>query len=568
MYEEMIEKLNPLPKFNLQWYKEKDLYSDGDIEDVIIKLISECDPENYEETIYNHFNWPVYYYLTHLRKNILNWYSFREKSSILEIGCGMGAITNLLCEKCESVTAVELSKRRAAAALLRCRDKDNLEIIVGNLNEIRFDKKYDYITLIGVLEYQGMYTDSENPYLDFLKKIKSLLKPNGVLLIAIENKYGLKYWCGAKEDHTQIPFDGINQYAVSGQKVKTFSRIELDRLVKDCGFLNSFFYYPMPDYKLPTVIYSQKKLPDNDYMQNLKPYYIPDNTTLIADEMKLYQDIIENGVFEFFANSFLVECSDSNDVGKVTCAMVNAERQEKYRTATLFTNTGMVEKVPLNGNARGHIQQLLKNQKILAGRGKYVWNAQPSGDGIISEFADAQLLSEYMLAAYRHRDEQDIFRIFDTVYQEIVSSSEHVRANDNIIYALGLDEDHEDNNYGPVLKVGYIDMILRNAFYIDQKIYWFDQEWVLEAVPASYIMYRGILALYNESAWIENIVPMDRVIEYFKINPVREKYYNLEKLFSASIKYEQDVVNQIFRGVDRNMCVINIRKLLNGTENK
>lgn len=58
------------------------------------------------------------------------------------------------------------------------------------------------------MEYQGSYTNSENPYKDFLKKIKQLLKPNGKLLIAIENQYGLKYWCGAREDHTGIPFEG------------------------------------------------------------------------------------------------------------------------------------------------------------------------------------------------------------------------------------------------------------------------------------------------------------------------------------------------------------------------
>ena len=39
----------------------------------------------------------------------------------------------------------------------------------------------------------------------FLIKIKQLLKPDGKLLIAIENQYGLKYWCGALEDHTGLP---------------------------------------------------------------------------------------------------------------------------------------------------------------------------------------------------------------------------------------------------------------------------------------------------------------------------------------------------------------------------
>lgn len=223
MYQQYIEELKPLPKWNLQWYTEDDQYSDGIVEDEIVRLIAEHPVEDYVQAIHDHYSWPVYYHLTQVRRNILNWYEFAPDSDVLEIGCGFGAITGLLCEKCKSVTAVELSKRRATGALLRNRDRDNLEIIVGNLNDISFEKKFDYITLIGVLEYQGRFTDTDHPYHDFLKKIKSLLKPNGKLLIAIENQYGLKYWCGAGEDHTGVPFDGMNQYLLTNQGIRTFS---------------------------------------------------------------------------------------------------------------------------------------------------------------------------------------------------------------------------------------------------------------------------------------------------------------------------------------------------------
>lgn len=241
MYEDYIETLKPKPFFNLKWYKENDLYSEGDIEDLIVEMIAQNEPEDYSKAICQNFSWSTYYHLTHIRKNILNWYPFEKTADVLEIGSGMGAITGVLCEKCKSVTAVELSKRRAMAGLLRCREMDNLEIIVGNLNDIEFEKKFDYITLIGVLEHQGSYTNTENPYRDFLIKIKSLLKPEGKLLIAIENQYGLKYWCGAREDHTAVPFDGINQYAFSDKKVRTFSREGLESMVKDCGYKNTFF---------------------------------------------------------------------------------------------------------------------------------------------------------------------------------------------------------------------------------------------------------------------------------------------------------------------------------------
>ena len=41
MYDELIKKMQPKPKFNLKWYKDADLYSDGDVEDKIIQLIAE-----------------------------------------------------------------------------------------------------------------------------------------------------------------------------------------------------------------------------------------------------------------------------------------------------------------------------------------------------------------------------------------------------------------------------------------------------------------------------------------------------------------------------------------------
>ena len=44
-----------------------------------------------------------------------------------------------------------------------------------------FEKKFDYITLIGVLEYAPLYTNSDNSFHDFLTYIKSLLKEDGKL---------------------------------------------------------------------------------------------------------------------------------------------------------------------------------------------------------------------------------------------------------------------------------------------------------------------------------------------------------------------------------------------------
>lgn len=227
---------------------------------------------------------------------------------MLEIGAGMGAITGILCDKAKQVTSVELSKQRASAIETRCQEKDNLEIIVGNFNDIKFDKKFDYITLIGVLEYAPLYTNTDNPFHDFLVQIKSLLKENGKLLIAIENQYGMKYFSGIPEDHTGKVYDGITGYE-NKKGIRTFGKKQLKKILEKSGFKYTKFYYPMPDYKLPNVIFSDTYQPNEDKLQKYTPYLSDENGWAEYDEKKAYLDVIENGQFDFFANSFFIEAA-------------------------------------------------------------------------------------------------------------------------------------------------------------------------------------------------------------------------------------------------------------------
>lgn len=68
MYEDLIANLNPKPQFNLKSYKNEDFYSEGEIEDLIIKIIAENKPEDYGEAVFQNFNWSTYYHLSPVRK--------------------------------------------------------------------------------------------------------------------------------------------------------------------------------------------------------------------------------------------------------------------------------------------------------------------------------------------------------------------------------------------------------------------------------------------------------------------------------------------------------------------
>ena len=397
----------PKPSFNTSFYTGEDMYSDGNVEDAIIHIIANNPTTNYEEDINHNFSWPVFYHLTRIRQNILNWYPFKNNSDILEIGCGMGAITELLCQKAKYVTAVDLSKKRATATYLRCRNYDNLEIIVGNLNDIHFNKKYDYITLIGVLEYQNKYSNSTNPFVDFLKKIRTLLNPNGKLLIAVENKYGIKYWCGAPEDHSGIPFDGINDYKFSNI-AKTFSKSELNKLIINSGFNYSYFYYPLPDYKMPQVIYSENYLPHNGSMDNWIPYNYFNSNSMVSDEKHLYHDIVNNNVFEFFANSFLVECSIYNEkMGEVDYAVSSPFRKAEFDCMTIHSGDKGFYKMTTYSN-QNFLSNIKANHTELSNRGLSVCNTKIVDNILYTQTIKGTPLTDILIDAYKTRYDQNV----------------------------------------------------------------------------------------------------------------------------------------------------------------
>jgi 2-polyprenyl-3-methyl-5-hydroxy-6-metoxy-1,4-benzoquinol methylase len=291
---------------NTKFYTGTDHYSDGDIEDELLNIVKST--KDFSAILAKDTRWPILYHLSPIRQNIINWYPFKAHASCLEIGAGCGAITGALCDSLAKVTSVELSQRRASINYERHKHYDNLEIIVANLNDVIFEEKFDYITLNGVLEYAGSFTKTEEPYKDFLKQIKQYLKPDGKLIIAIENRYGLKYFSGAKEDHTAKAFDGLTGYK-GNDTVRTFGKKELEELLATSGYANQDFYYPHPDYKMPMEIYSPDFLPSPTSHLTPAPNFDYERYALF-DESDAYAGIIENGQYEFFANSFLVICGE------------------------------------------------------------------------------------------------------------------------------------------------------------------------------------------------------------------------------------------------------------------
>ena len=291
---------------NDTWYTGDDAYSDGDAaEEKLLSIVKEGGPYSYAMEEY--VEWPVLYHLSRQRENIAAPMDIRPGDTVLELGAGPGAVTGALARMAGKVECIELSKRRSLINAYRHQDMDNIEIYVGNYKDIPLTKQYDVITFIGVLEYAAYYVGGQDPYREVLKKMYSQLREGGRLYIAIENKLGMKYFAGYHEDHLGRAFAGIEGYS-KDDHVRTFTMSELRSLLKDAGFKDGeiTFWYPFPDYKLPTVIYSEKTIRDADLeFEEYANYDMP--IIHLFDQNKAFAGLKGTEERKLFANSFLIE---------------------------------------------------------------------------------------------------------------------------------------------------------------------------------------------------------------------------------------------------------------------
>jgi len=256
-------------------------------------------------------DWVSTYHFSHNRANLLRPFKESLLGRVLELGAGCGAITRYLGEIAQEVVAVEGSLRRCEINAERVRDLGNVSIVASELSDFSTQLKFDAVVVVGVLEYSGLFIDSPEPHLTFLRKAAQLLKPGGVLLLAIENKFGLKYFAGAPEDHTSEPMFGIEgRYTDKG--VKTFSQDELQSLMNKAGFLSVYSHSPLPDYKMVRGLVSADGLADKLFrsgelasqLSNTDPQIPRDtNFSLRMSWVEVGQGSLDSQL----ANSFLIE---------------------------------------------------------------------------------------------------------------------------------------------------------------------------------------------------------------------------------------------------------------------
>ena len=427
-------------------------------------------------------DWPSEYHLSKKRSQLLRGFDFDRSKIVLEVGCGCGAITRFLGETFDEVVSIEGSFNRAKLGRKRTQDLQNVQILCAPFQEIKFKEKFDIIFCIGVFEYSGIYVNADDAYDAILEHFHDMLHEDGVLVLAIENQFGLKYFSSSREDHTNIMFSGIEGYPDNQIKIRTFGYDELkERLNK--YFDNIDFYFPYPDYKLPSCILSEKflsKVKAGELVGNIKSRDYFNESKPLFDENLVYLELDKNNKLPFFSNSFLV-IAGKQEIKSIKSQalgiLYNTNRTENFQTRTTFTEHAdrsiRVNKTLYNGKSKVE-SDMLSLRSVVGSKWQYGLSLQ----AILTKRVKGK--------------KPPINDLFTPCHLWLAT--------------LKTFSSREGETY--FLDGKYVDCIWRNVFINNDKCFFIDQEWEWrEKIKLNVIVIRSIYWFLKDISSMVNINP-------------------------------------------------------------
>ena len=502
------------------------LYEDEELEKEIYDIV--CNNKDCIDIIRQNNQYKYHYSLSPLRHDLFQWYPFEKEGSLLEIGAGYGQLTPLFTQKVNRVVAVEDSTSKCDIISKRAEDAS---VMLSEFDDIQLDEKFDYIILCNIFEYAKTFFKSENPYVDYLNYLKKFLKEDGVILIALSNRLGLKYFSGFKEEHSNHYFYGINGFDDSSI-AQTFSKTELENIIKAAEFSNYKFFYPYPSHEFTQVVHTDKLINKIPFMGEIE---FSDDRLSLFDEGAMNQTLSNDGLSQYFANSFLVEIRSGDfhyPTDNIDFVKLHSDRKDEFKLYTTIYSDGTVSKTPTSAKSKNHIKKMHDSKNVCMGRIKCL-DAEMKGDSIYYDFLKQESCESLLIDAILDNDRDGFFKLiedyYDALFYDSFESDEY--ATEEFLKVFKEKSDitfhcHEKSN---------IDMNLANMFLIDGEFVMIDYEWIFDfPIPLEYIFFN----LFNY---------------YFYINKLIKEFTNLEEIFNH---FNLDLKNiELFKEWNNNFLI-------------
>lgn len=300
-------------------------YADGAEQHLLSLMQGATDTSSGSDELARHItDWPTQYHLGNARSNLLRPLRLGPGKRVLDVGSGTGALLRAIAESGAEAFGLEGSYDRCLVASERLRGMSNAHIICGSLEDYAERRpetapsSFDIIVVCGVLEYSGSTMGGDAGPAKMLQQLAGLLAPGGVIALAIENQWGLKYLCSYPEDHLDLPWIGLEGYWRSESGVRTWSRKQLEQLFEGAGLAVNRWFAALPDYKLPTLLIAGEMFEDEAGRALVKqfvrsPLSRPGDFVTAADPVLVFQSAVDAGLGMETANSFLAMITKESD---------------------------------------------------------------------------------------------------------------------------------------------------------------------------------------------------------------------------------------------------------------
>lgn len=442
-----------------------------------------------------------------IQKGLLQWYTFISGGAALYSGGRDEALAELL-EECD------------------------LEVTYANCSQIceadwleGHKSSFDYIISVADLETQP------DP-IPTLRVWRQLLKPDGKLLLGMNNRLGIRYFCGDRDPYTERNFDGIENYRrayVKKEDVfrgRCYSQAELKGLLRDAGWEFFQFFSVVSDLKNMRSLHAEGCLFNEDLGNRGYPTYNYSGTVFLEEE-SLYGSLIDNGIFHQLANAYLIECSPCGNLSDVKYVTSSTERGQDNAFMTVIRGSGIVEKRAVSPSGQARLKTLLENERDLFAHGIQVVDAKLENGVYSMPYVSAEVGQLYLKRLFQ-TDQGKFLQELDRFRDLILQSSDIVKPD------IG-------DGQGAILQRGYVDLLPLNSFYQNGTFVFFDQEFSIENYPANAILTRMITTFYAGNMGFEKVIPMSTLFERYGLTAELDRWRKMEWEFLADLRKEKEL---------------------------
>lgn len=434
-----------------------------------------------------------------------------------------------------------------------------IDIVSADELEPGCDKKYDYVVIALAMEQTKDMRDGTH----LLQRASRMLKRTGRMFLGLNNRLGIRYFCGDKDPYTGRNFDGIENYGraylyesdhMSG---RCYAKAEIRTMLEAAGMSEIRFYSVLPCLERPQILFADDYTPNEPLDIRIFPQYNCTETVFLEEE-SLYGSLLENGMFHAMANAFWIEACSAGSLPAVNQITMSMDRGRENAMFTIIRKDDRVEKKPVYVEGRGKLHALMSNAAYLKEHGIHVVGMTIEHDACVMPYVHAQSALEY-LRRLLIQDKAAFLEEMDRLWELILHSSEQV-SYDSIDWDRfepgwkNMSEDDPLKNQwkdlvfntpdgqdsiGVILKRGYIDLIPLNSFYMNGEYIFYDQEMYVEDLPAKVILSRTVDTVYLGNWHLNSILPIEKLRARYGLIRCRQLFNKFAGRFLARLRNDR-----------------------------